>query len=259
MARSGSRRFRVAHQNCVCKLPRLSTPCSARQLPHRLVCISLHRWWGNQDGGWGRDAGVTVFAADSGCGNGRVEVTAHPASPLKKRSSSSSSGTAGGSGSSFAPPPGSWEEWRVLRFNGVTRQTVMRVHVAPGGDGSNGRQQLVLTQPDCLAQEYLKTTAAVAAALLALQHLLPRSSSGSSSNGSGGAGAGAVGGRRPRTLCIGVGGGSLPLFLAHHFPCMGACQPRGNGGCEGADVTTNTFGTLSCRPPPSCRCSFAAT
>lgn len=29
-------------------------------------------WWGNQDGGWGRDAGQTVFAADSACGNGKA-------------------------------------------------------------------------------------------------------------------------------------------------------------------------------------------
>ena len=26
--------------------------------------------------------------------------------------------------------------------------------------------------------------------------------------------------RQPRALCIGMGGGSLPMFLAHHFPGM---------------------------------------
>jgi hypothetical protein len=148
-------------------------------------------WWGNQDGGWGRDAGTCVFEADSSCGNGRITVTAH--------ATSAPSRDAGALG-------GAWEEWRVLRFNAVTRQSVARVMVQRAAAGSDGvRRQLVQAYPNCLAQEYLKTTAAVAAALLHLQRLYPPAPSSS----------------RLRALCIGVGGGSLPLFLAHHFACLG--------------------------------------
>lgn len=193
------------------------------------------RWYGTQGGGWGRDAGTLVFAQDSAHGNGRVTVTAHPAvgKPSSRRHQAGN-GADGGAGSSGT----SWEEWRVLRFNDVTRQTVMRVTVAApepprshradggGSSSSSPRQHNVVAQPDCLAQEYLKTTAAVAAALLGLQGLLPgSSSSGSSSDSSsssGSHGEQAGGGQRTlRALCIGVGGGSLPLFLAHHFPSMG--------------------------------------
>jgi len=161
-----------------------------------------------------------VWAADSQCGNGRITVTAHPASTTGDGKPAAGNGSGGSS---------SWEEWRVLRFNGITRQTVMRVRAAPplaaapaaGAAATNGSTQQqgqpqsagITARPECLAQEYLKTTAAVAAALLGLQRMLPSSDSG-----------------RLRALCIGVGGGSLPLFLAHHFPCMGRV---GSGWADG--------------------------
>ncbi|KAL4420428.1 hypothetical protein ABPG75_010084 [Micractinium tetrahymenae] len=194
-------------------------------------------WYGTQGGGWGRDAGLVVFSQDSCCGNGRVTVTAHPAVGQPSSSSPHRGISAGGDSGSGG---NTREEWRVLRFNDVTRQTVMRVTVvaAPGpgssdksssssGSGSASTQPqekqqqfqpTVTAQPDCLVQEYLKTTAAVVAALLGLQRLVPASGSGSSSKDSQ---EGADGQQRMlRVLCIGVGGGSLPLFLAHHFPAM---------------------------------------
>lgn len=202
-----------------------ASPSPDAWLPSHAPC----RWWGTQGGSWGRDEGTTVFAADSECGNGRVTVTAHPAS---SNSSSSNSGGGGGGGGQ------SWEEWRVLRFNDVTRQTVMRVHVtapsAPAqdsssGSGSGGGEPRVVAQPDCLAQEYLKAAAAVTAALLGLQRLLPSGSGGQSSGISSSQKSQqqqAQQAPRLRALCIGVGGGSLPLFLAHHFPSMGTLKLR---------------------------------
>jgi len=110
--------------------------------------------------------------------NGNVTVTAHDAVPL------------GGSEEEGLGVP---EEWRVLRFNDTTRQSAARVKVA--ADGS------VAANLACLAQEYLKSMACVSAAIMGLQHQ----------------GAQAV--EQPlQILCIGVGGGALPLFLAHHFP-----------------------------------------
>jgi hypothetical protein len=100
----------------------------------------------------------------------------------------------------------------VLRFNGVTRQSVARVWVHPaegGGSSSNRSAPSVIVQPECLAQEYLKTLAAVIAALLGLQGLLSAQQASNNSPA------------RLKVLCIGLGGGSLPLFLAHHFPNMG--------------------------------------
>lgn len=133
-------------------------------------------WWGNQGGAWGQNEGTIVFQAKSPI-NGSVIVTSHEASSLSRNESL----------------PAAHEEWRVLRFNDLTRQSAARVSVST--DGS-------LTQePRCLAQEYLKSMVAAGAALL-----------GRRKEGI------AVATSKLRILCIGVGGGSLPLFLAHHFP-----------------------------------------
>lgn len=90
----------------------------------------------------------------------QVEVTAHEASPLRGQHHS--------------------EEWRVLRFDGATRQSVARVRsAAPNVAGPrsssvgaadlsdvNQRQQSAETvsplsaDPKCLAMEYTKTMAA---------------------------------------------------------------------------------------------------
>ncbi|EIE25796.1 hypothetical protein COCSUDRAFT_32382 [Coccomyxa subellipsoidea C-169] len=48
------------------------------------------------------------------------------------------------------------QEWRVLRFNEVTRQSVARVWQPL--DGSSGAH----AQADCLGMEYLKTMASAA-------------------------------------------------------------------------------------------------
>ena len=103
-------------------------------------------WMGSQGGGWGRDAGAPVFSAQSQHGNGVVSVTAHAASRQD-------------------PPPGAalgaWQEWRTLRFNEATRQSVAKVWVHEGRwQGSGGS---VRAQPECLAMEYLKSMASAGA------------------------------------------------------------------------------------------------
>lgn len=83
-------------------------------------------------------AGVVVFRQESQCGNGAVTVTAHAAScPLAERA---------GQGV---------QEWRTMRFNEVTRQSVGRVW-APQRPGGAAALEM---QPECLAMEYLKTMA----------------------------------------------------------------------------------------------------
>ena len=87
-------------------------------------------WYGTQSGGWGRTSGETVFTRSSPL-SGEVTVTAHEASPLGNERNA---------------------EWRVLRFNEKTRQSVVRI-----ADGK--------ADPGCLATEYLKTVVAVIAAV----------------------------------------------------------------------------------------------
>jgi len=164
-------------------------------------------WYGSQHGGWGRGDGALVFKKSSKCGNGQVEVTAHTASPAGRKEV---------------------EEWRVLRFNGFTRQSVTRVHrePAPPSVGSNSggsgvavdqvapaavleRQGRWVADPECLAFPYTKAIASAVASVVGVagvQHWMQRGGSHS--------------GARPNCLCLGMGGGSVPLFLAHHFPLL---------------------------------------
>lgn len=164
-------------------------------------------WWGSQGGGWGRSPGGTAFDEQSEL-NGRVTVTSHEASC----SSSISSGGLDAAGSER-------KEWRVLRFNDTTRQSVSLVTLQrfPSGSSNNGSRRadvpLPVADPTCLAQPYLKSAAALVAALLGLHRLLP-----CTSGTSGGSGEAAMAVRPLRVLCLGLGGGSLPLFLAHNFP-----------------------------------------
>lgn len=191
------------------------------------------------------------------------------------------------------------QQWRVLRFNDVTRQSVAKVTIAhhtrsapinsssqtapvagsrqgKGTDTSSeeaapevradspfgglagsaarstsstpGRQAgggylndqdshrppepewTIVQQADCLAPEYLKSMASLAAAIIGMQGLLSRAGTLSdaenqmrvpiSMRGEGGEGEPPL-----RILCIGLGGGSLPLFLAHHFPKVQSWDP----------------------------------
>ena len=69
----------------------------------------------------------------------QVIVTAHPASSVAD------------DGRAYV---GS-EQWRVLRFNTVTRQSVNRVHVRHNGAG----HEAVEARPECLAFPYLRAMA----------------------------------------------------------------------------------------------------
>ena len=53
------------------------------------------------------------------------------------------------------------EQWRVLRFNTVTRQSVNRVRLRHDGRGHEAAE----ARPDCLAFPYLRTMAASGARL----------------------------------------------------------------------------------------------
>ena len=109
---------------------------------------ATQEWMGTQGGGWGHNEGITVFEGVSQHGNGVVSVTAHPAATLRRDSGIST----------VAEASASPEEWRVLRFNGTTRQSVARVTLSADGH--------IAAQPDCLAFEYMKSLAASGAGRL---------------------------------------------------------------------------------------------
>lgn len=99
-----------------------------------------------------------VFEKDSACGNGHITVTAHAASPDKDPRAWE------GSGLEDAEPE---QQWRVLRFNENTRQSVARVGLYRGRGPALGAADArkpdesvrLVAQPDCLAADYLKTVA----------------------------------------------------------------------------------------------------
>ena len=154
-------------------------------------------WWGTQDGGWGLSPGDVIFSKTSQY-NGLVEVTSHHASSINK---------------TLEKHDEKKQEWRVLRFNSHARQSVSRVSVNFDDDAATStsddattirKSETVRVHPHCIAQEYLKSCASVLSALFALQRLYKSNLECSPL----------------RVLCIGIGGGTLPLFLNHHFPTM---------------------------------------
>lgn len=124
--------------------------------------------------------------------SGSLQVTAHSASQLE----------------ALPPgvPAGSWQEWRVLRFVPASGRSNLVQSVAkvcmppPAGDTT----LQVRMRADCLALEYSKSFVAVALATLSV---LGAPLSPSKSDG-----------RQLRILCIGLGGGSVPSFLAETLP-----------------------------------------
>ena len=125
-------------------------------------------WFGQQGGGWGRNIGNVVFERMSPM-NGLVQVTSHPASLLGSEK---------------------YAEWRVLRFNGITRQSVTRLH---------DREGVICMDATCLAAEYLKTVASLVSSWMGFRRGDDES---------------------VEMLAIGIGGGSMPMFLRHYFPLM---------------------------------------
>jgi hypothetical protein len=157
-------------------------------------------WWGSTS-----DEGKTVLRSTSGKGNGVVSVTAHPSSRpnkmewlkmerwLQQRCEEVHPGY-GGEGNLRVLG----YQWRALRFNDVTRQSTTKVMLTC----RENKPELVylMQQPHCLAVPYLKSM--VSAGLTAVASCNFDISST------------LQGKKNMHILCIGHGGGSLPLFLA---------------------------------------------
>uniref|UniRef100_A0A453CEW7 S-adenosyl-L-methionine-dependent methyltransferase superfamily protein n=1 Tax=Aegilops tauschii subsp. strangulata TaxID=200361 RepID=A0A453CEW7_AEGTS len=164
-------------------------------------------WWGEDDGPG--DGAHTVFRRHSEHGNGVVSVVAYPASipvasdqwPVMERWLQERNLAIYPESSGADQFKILGYQWRVMRFNDHTRQSTAKVMACYrfGGD----RALYSMQQPNCLAVPYVKSM--VSAGLTALpscSYDLPQAVS------------------EPNTmkiLCIGHGGGSIPLFLASKF------------------------------------------
>ncbi|KAG7620299.1 S-adenosyl-L-methionine-dependent methyltransferase [Arabidopsis suecica] len=161
-------------------------------------------WWDPQDGGY------TVSRAVSNKGNGIVSVVAHPSSlpsrdswgetekwlekrymEIMPRDTEEKSGRFNVLG----------YQWRSLRFNDDTRQSTVKVMAACRT--LQPSYVFYMQQPHCLAVPYLKSMVSVGLTSLAASKFDMSSV--------------AIGDKQMRVLCIGHGGGSLPLFIAKHI------------------------------------------
>ncbi|CAK9192328.1 unnamed protein product [Sphagnum troendelagicum] len=207
MVMYGARNLRVMNLGALRKGMSTKAPRGAREVEGDWKYSP--EWWGSQGGGWGHDAGLVVFEVQSTMDNGVITVTSHTASTprpenwpniereLQQRWEREVK--AGKDDESFRVMG---FEWRVLRFNTVTRQSVAKVMlVAKDGDPS---QLYFMQQPNCVAFEYVKSMLSVGLATVSLGGLkIEQVANGTT---------------KMRILCVGLGGGSLPLFLAHNLP-----------------------------------------
>ncbi|KAI3943932.1 hypothetical protein MKW92_025855 [Papaver armeniacum] len=160
-------------------------------------------WWGTDSSS--SDGGHTVLRSNSDKGNGVVSVVAYPSSRpdavewtgvekwLQRRFQE-------------IQPQDEHDadfkvlgyQWRVLRFNDITRQSAVKIMAAC--KKSDPESVFFMQQPHILAVPYLKSMATVGLTTIASCNFDLM---------------GAVSGRKPmHVLCIGHGGGTLPLFLA---------------------------------------------
>ncbi|CAO2831987.1 unnamed protein product [Amaranthus hypochondriacus] len=158
-------------------------------------------WWGSDSDHHSR----SVFQATSLHGNGVVSVLAYPSSIpnentwwrtedwLRKRYAEVCSDTKNDQDFKILG-----YQWRVLRFNDATRQSAVKVMLA--SRVSDPSSVCYMQQPHVLAVPYTKSmVAAGLTALSSTDYDLKTAISGQ---------------QTMRVLCIGHGGGSIPLFIA---------------------------------------------
>lgn len=157
-------------------------------------------WWGSTS-----DDGQTVLRSTSGKGNGVVSVVAHPSSRPSRMQWSKMERWLQQRCEEVHPGFGDegnlrvlGYQWRVLHFNDVTRQSTAKVMVTCW----ENKPELVylMQQPHCLAVPYVKSMVSAGLSAIASCNfdIISR----------------LQGKKNMRILCIGHGGGSLPLFLA---------------------------------------------
>ncbi|KAL5781597.1 hypothetical protein ACOSP7_006626 [Xanthoceras sorbifolium] len=162
--------------------------------------IYSSEWWGTQSDGH------TVLRSTSDNGNGVVSVVAYSCSRPSKEWWPEMERWLWQRYAEIHPSCGDNErfrvlgyQWRSLRFNDHTRQSTVKIMAACRE--SEPGSVFFMQQPYCLAVPYLKSMVSVGLATLASSyHDLMNAVHGQ---------------KTMKILCIGHGGGSLPLFLAN--------------------------------------------
>ncbi|PIA36237.1 hypothetical protein AQUCO_03400268v1 [Aquilegia coerulea] len=161
-------------------------------------------WWGKNND----SDGQTVLRSESDNGNGIISVVSHPCSKPEPVHWTSMEKWLQQRYAKIHPEDeqnGHFTvlgyQWRVLRFNDFTRQSTVKIMAACRT--SDPSSVCIMQQPHILAVPYLKSMLSVGLASLASCNFDLRS---------------AVHGEKTMNiLCIGHGGGSLPLFLASNI------------------------------------------
>ncbi|XXG76978.1 hypothetical protein AAC387_Pa08g1227 [Persea americana] len=159
-------------------------------------------WWGTESDGH------TVFRSDSSKGNGVVTVVAYPCSRPDVAEWPTMERWLQQRYAKIYPDSKHNEQfrilgyqWRVLRFNDTTRQSAVKI-MATYKKSDPGSVYL-MQQPHCLAVPYLKSMFSSGLTTLASCNYDVKGA--------------ACGEKTMHILCIGHGGGSLPLFLASNI------------------------------------------
>ncbi|XP_038992331.1 uncharacterized protein LOC120115795 [Hibiscus syriacus] len=160
-------------------------------------------WWGSESES--ESNGNTVFRSVSDKGNGVVSVLAYPSSRPDKVHWAETEKWLQQRYEEIYPgyeQSGNFKilgyQWRVLRFNDHTRQSTAKI-MAAYRDTEPG-SICIMQQPQCLAMPYVKSMLSLGLSTIASSNYDLM--------------AAVHGKKRMHILCIGHGGGSLPLFLA---------------------------------------------
>ncbi|XP_039048735.1 uncharacterized protein LOC120189545 [Hibiscus syriacus] len=184
-------------------LRRLVSGGEARRILDEGDWIYSPEWWGSES--QSEFNGNTVFRSVSDKGNGVVSVLAYPSSRPNKVHWPETEKWLQQRYEEIYPgyeQSGNFKilgyQWRVLRFNDHTRQSTAKIMAAyretePGSI-------CFMQQPQCLAMPYVKSMLSLGLSTIASSKYDLM--------------AAVHGKKRMNILCIGHGGGSLPLFLA---------------------------------------------
>ncbi|KAL2486794.1 S-adenosyl-L-methionine-dependent methyltransferase superfamily protein [Abeliophyllum distichum] len=157
-------------------------------------------WWRS-----GSSNGNTVFRGISDKGNGVVTVLAHPSSKPDKRYWARTENWLEQRYAEIHPGHKangkfriSGYQWRTLHFNEDTRQSTVKVMTAYREEEPSA--VCFMQQPHCLAVPYVKSMISAGLTTISSRDFDLKNA--------------VLGKRKMNVLCIGHGGGSIPLFLA---------------------------------------------
>ncbi|XP_057778195.1 uncharacterized protein LOC130996934 isoform X1 [Salvia miltiorrhiza] len=197
--------FSALRFNLRSSLRRFSTAINRRHIEDEGDWLYSSEWWAGHP-----SSRRNVFRENSRHGNGVVSVLSHPCSKpdrfywgktekwLQQRRDEIFPGSKNGGNFRVCG-----YEWRTLHFNDFTRESTVKVLVArtEEEEGDEAGSVCVMQQPRCLAVPYVKSMiSAGLSTITSCNYELMKNA--------------VLGKQNLNVLCIGHGGGSIPLFMA---------------------------------------------